>query len=661
MGNSNIRCPAAKSVGKYNSRIRREIERWLNHIKNPNGPSLFIRLCMIGRKGEKTNPTITVFCASRETSKIFEASVRQSGILDRYPGLQLSSSALPLDASLVPKPLFDKELRAGGPNTSTAKGNAPKTSNHGVGFISGPRMGRRLEFIIASEAGPSVQHATGGLIVRIGNELYQITSFDFMGDAMEPNLESKVPRDPEKCEFDRQLASEDSCYEQVFTSEESLLLEKNIGRDEKPRFYGQRPPDLTKPFPCEVVCPPPPGTGGGIEHSLMWKDQGIATTTKPATKPITAGQIEKSCYTLVKLSELEYSEASNVVLGGDGQVPPKLEAVDVTRVGTEHAGVLVVTSRGPVSGLVLPDMASLRLGSSSHFQPVHPVILSEPGDPGDCGSAVIDAETGSCYGHIIRGVEGDVVCYMVPASDTLADIVIRFGNLPSLQLDHRADAKHSHTVERWKCVNPRGNTNSRPLAPLGKCMSCSSGKLYSARSRAAAHLRRKHFPQEAAGQHEDVRRAEDVRLNRPPATELKKWTKEITVTPLYARVMQAESDSDSDSDYDNDLEDTDDESETEPSSATSTNMTDHRANFETENEDLRRHNEKMKNDIEILEGDVDVLMEDREELKQELESVRRRLRELEAAQVAAAQPGPLLHHGCERTEETTDGNVSEVS
>lgn len=601
---------------------------------------------MIGRKGEKTNPTITVFCASRETSKIFEASVRQSGILDRYPGLQLSSSALPLDASLVPRPLFDKEFQAGGPDTSTVKGNAPKTSTPGVGCISGPRMGRRLEFIIASEAGPSVQHATGGLIVRIGNELYQITSFDSMGNTMKSNLTSKVPRDPEKCDLERQLASQDSGYEQVFTSEESLLLGKDVERDEKPRFYGQRPPDLTKPYPCEVVCSPLPGIGGEIEHSLMWKDQAVATTTTPPTKPITAGQMEKSHHTLVKLSELEYSEASNVVLGGDGQVPPKLEAVDVARVGTEHAGVLIVTSRGPVSGIALPDMASLRLGSSSHFQAVHPVILSEPGHPGDCGSAVIDAETGSCYGHIIHGVEGDVVCYMVPASDTLADIVIKFGNLPSLQLDHRADAKHSHTVERWKCVNPRENTNSRPLAPLGKCMSCSSGKLYSARSRAAAHLRRKHFPQEAGGQHEDVRRVEDVRHNRPPATELKKWTKEITVTPLYARVMQAESDSDSDSDYDNDLEDSDDESETEPSSATSTNMTDHRANFEMENEDLRRHNEKMKNEIEILEGDVDVLMEDREELRQELDHLRRRLLELEQVQLAAAQPGcSLLHVG----------------
>ncbi|KAL2279096.1 hypothetical protein FJTKL_13672 [Diaporthe vaccinii] len=360
----------------------------------------------------------------------------------------------------------------------------------------------------------------------------------------------------------------------------------------------------------------------------MWKYQDVPFTTPTSLKPSPAICKENPHYNLVKLSELESSEASNVVLGGDGQIPPKLEALDVARVGTEPINVLVITPRGPVSGTALPEVASFRLGGSSKLQTVHAVILSEPIVPGDYGSAVIDASTGSCYGHIIHGVEGDVVCYMVPAPDTLADIVLNLGRLPSLQLDRRIDPKHLNTVERWKCVNPRGNANCHPLASLGKCRSCSSGKLYSARSRAAAHLRRNHFPKETASQGGNGRRKDDVKPNRLPATELKKWTREITVTPLYARVMQAESDSESD--YDNDVDDTDDEPENEPSSATSTsNMTDQQANLEVENKKLRHHNEEMKSEIGILEGDIDVLMEDREELKRELENLRKRLREQE--------------------------------
>lgn len=611
-------------MGKYNSRIRREIERWLNHIKNPDGPSLFIRLCMIGRKGERTNPTIVVCCASREASKLFEASVRHSGILDRYPGLQLSSCALPLDASMVPRPLFDNERRPGGPDTSTVNGSASKVSTPAsdAGIISGPRMGRKLEFMVSSGNGLRVQHATGGLIVRIGEELYQITTFNSMGDMTESNWLLKSSRDPEKCESDSQSEGEDSGYGQAFSSEKSLLLEIGAGRDEKPKSYGKHP------LPYKVICSPPEVDGGGTGDSLMWKYQDLPFTTPTSPKPSPASCKENSHYNLVKLSELESSEASNAVLEGDGQIPPKLEAVDVSRLGTEPASVLVVTPRGPVSGTALPEVASFRLGGSSKFQTVHAVILSEPIMPSDHGSAVIDASTGSCYGHVVHGVEGDVVCYMVPAPDTLADIVLNLGRLPSLQLDRRIDTKHLNTVERWKCVNPRGTANCHPLAPLGKCRSCSSGKLYSARSRAAAHLRRNHFPKQTASQGDNGRRKDDAKQNRLPATELKKWTREITVTPLYARVMQAESDSESD--YDNDVDDTDDELENEPTTPTSTsNMTDQQASLEVENEKLRHHNEEMKHEIGVLEGDIDVLMEDREALKLELEYLRKRLREQE--------------------------------
>lgn len=624
MGGSGVRCPAGQTMGKYNSKIRREIERWLNHIKNPDGPSLFIRLFMIGRKGEKTNPAIMICCASRETSKIFEASVRNSGILDRYPGLQLSSCALPPDAraSLVPRPLFDNGCRNGDPNNHALNGITSKVSTPDAVGMSGPRMGRRLEFMVSSGEGLRLQHATGGLIIRIGEELYQITSFDSMGSMKDSNWASKSSRDPEKYEVDNQSEAEDSGYEQVFSSEKSLLLETATGRDEKASFYGQHP------LPCKIICSPLEVDGGGVERSLMWNYQDVPFTTPTSLNPSPASCKQNSHYNLVKLSDLESSEASNVVLGGDGQIPPKLEALDVSRVGTEPISVLVVTPRGPVSATALPEVASCRLGGSSKPQTVHAVILSEPMVPGDHGSAVIDISTGSCYGHVVHGVEGDVVCYMVPAPDTLADIVLNLGRLPSLQLDRRTDTKHASTVERWKCVNPRENVNCHPLAPLGKCTSCRSGKLYRARSRAAAHLRKNHFPKETASQGDNGRREDDVKQNRLPATELKKWTREITVTPLYARVMQAESDSESD--YDDDVDDTDDELENEPPSATSTSiMTDQQANLETENEKLRHDNEEMRHEIEVLAGDIDVLMEDREELKQELEHLRKRLREQE--------------------------------
>lgn len=636
MGSPGVGCPAGQTIRKYHAKVRRELEQCLSRIKNQDGASLFIRLCMIGRKGEKTNPTIMICYANRETSKIFEATVRGSGILDRYPGLQLSSCALPIDTSLVPRPLFDKEYRANGPDSPTSNRIGPRTTNPDACGISGPRMGRRLEFIISSAAGPCVRYSTGGLIVRIGDELYQITSFNPVGATKDSSLAPETPPDLEKCESDSQSEWEDSDYEPVFTSEKGLLMETMIARDGSPPALGSK-----KLHRGEVLCSSPTVTDGGIDHLLMWKNQDLAfatkygkpiksNTTSPATKPTTASPKKGSHYDLVKLSDLESSEASNAVLGGDGQVPPKIEARDVASVGTEPTGVLVVTPRGPVSGTVLPDVASFRPGGSPRPQTVHAVILSGPIERGDHGSAVIDASTGSCYGHIVLGAKGNVVGYMVPAPDTLADILLSFGKLPSLQLGQRDSAKHSSTVERWKCVNPRGNTKSRPLAPLGKCMSCSSGKLYRERSRAAAHLRRNHFPSEQLFcKDESDRPRGKVRPSLPSAAELKKWTRGITVTPLYARVMQAESDSDSD--YDNDVDDTDDEEPEKEPAPSAAEAEDRRASLELENGELRSQQDKMRHEIGVLEGDIDVLMEDREELKRELEDLRARLREQEVS------------------------------
>jgi hypothetical protein len=391
---------------------------------------------------------------------------------------------------------------------------------------------------------------------------------------------------------------------------------------------------------------------------LFWKEQDISFTKPTPVKPINTSRSEDSHYTLVKLTELESDEASNVVLRGEGHVPRGIDVLELAKVGTEPVSIFLVTRSGPISGTVLPDVASLKLRGSAIFQKVHAIILSEPLDPGDCGSAVIDAVTGNCYGHIVLRVEGHVVCYMVPIAETMADIVLKFGKLPSIQLDRHIDSRHSKTVERWKCVDPRWNTNCRPLAPLGKCRSCSSGKLYSARSRAAAHLRRKHFPDESKCQDENGRRKDNEKRSRLPATELKQWTREITVTPLYAQVMQAESDSDSD--YGNNADDTDDEPEKEsPPTSPECDMTDRQAVLEKENEDLRHLNDNMKNEVEVLEDDIDVLMEDRDELKQELEYLRRRLSERDA-QLVEAQLDAMLHIGCVKAKEAAIIDEGEV-
>lgn len=656
-GSSSVWYALGQATERYNTDIRHDLERCLDHVKDPEGSPLFIKLYMTGRKEEEASPTIAICCASRETRKKAEASVRQSGILDRHPGFLLGLCAFPLEISSASNSAFNVDCENERSHTFAANENGSKVPKLDAHEVSGPRIGRRFEFIIYSETGSCVRNATGGLILRIGNDLYQTTTF-LATEPLGQSISALEPFSDPECQFDNLSEPKDSSDEQDDMRGRSLPPDENSGEDGRPDDGDQRLPIPLEPGTFKLICSPPIRRGAIIEHTLIRKDQKGAYTTPTLLNPIPASPVALTHYALVKLSELEIGEASNIFYG-HGQEPRRIESLEVAEVGTRPVSVFVVTHCGPLPGTVLPGLVSLKLHGSPHFQPVHTVTISESFERGDRGSAVVDAATGACYGHIIFGVEGHSVAYMVPAPDTLADIVLNFGKLPSLQLSQPCETEVSDAIKRWKCVIPRRRPDCRPPDPLDKCTSCSTGKLYSARSRAAAHLRRNHCSEESSSHKDSVEQEANDRSEGLPEADWKPWISEATVTPLYARVMQA--DSDSESDYDNGSDDTDDEPEKGlPSPSTTMDTADRQGTTMEESKELRRHNERLKDEIGLLEGDVDVLMEDREELKQELEHLRRRLWEQEAL-LTPAGPDGFLPKWYEMSKETMISDDSDLS
>ncbi|KAM0342476.1 hypothetical protein ACHAPU_009551 [Fusarium lateritium] len=88
------------------------------------------------------------------------------------------------------------------------------------------------------------------------------------------------------------------------------------------------------------------------------------------------------------------------------------------------------------------------------------------------------------------------------------------------ELRRHMDAKHSATVKRWVCKEPKTHIPSspQPVIPLSRCKACLAQKRYGAYYNAAAHLRRAHFRPHRVGK---------ASGDWPSMSVLKDWMREV--------------------------------------------------------------------------------------------------------------------------------------
>ncbi|WXC55558.1 hypothetical protein SNK03_001503 [Fusarium graminearum] len=88
------------------------------------------------------------------------------------------------------------------------------------------------------------------------------------------------------------------------------------------------------------------------------------------------------------------------------------------------------------------------------------------------------------------------------------------------ELRRHIDAKHSATVKRWVCKEPKTllSSSPQPVIPLSRCKACLAQKRYGAYYNAAAHLRRAHFRPHRVGK---------ASGDWPSMSVLKDWMREV--------------------------------------------------------------------------------------------------------------------------------------
>lgn len=431
--------PRGPALKHFSDKIRPEVERILDNIELPEVEKLIVKLYMIGRSEEKANPIIMICCSDKATRKEAEASIRESGLLDQQDncGFGLGSTGLPLETSFLPRPL-GKAIYL---DMNASAEDALKVDVYG---LTGPGIGRKLGFVASSQSGRTVQYATGGPIIRLGGHLYQLT----VAHVMKHNPISNAPQehdwDADECEFDGQSDEDDD--ENLILSRGSISPGESL-RDTEPDSDQQRSQQSSTSSDSYPEIPDTPFSDSqGFSASLMspksvqtehgddkWDPSSLLGSFSMPYWNV--GELD---YLMIKLpaEASDLTQEPNQVTIDEPSKSRSIQVHDIASVRADVTSILAITSRGPIPGDIVSDSMSFKTGGSSSFQQLLTVLLSKGLREGDSGSAIIDTHTGHFYGHVVLGVDGDCVAYVLPSPNIMAKITTQFLQLPSF---HRAN------------------------------------------------------------------------------------------------------------------------------------------------------------------------------------------------------------------------------
>lgn len=448
--------PKGPALETYETKIRADLEAALANIELPEGAPLFLKLYMIGRNEESANPMIMVCCVHRAIRKEAELSIRESHILDRFPGFGLGSSALLLEShgleellTKVRSPTCSRETT---PRLTSfqehrhlenqSQSIEERSESDGVIEICASfphKLGGTIAFVSKSHGEVRAVHtATGGPIFELDNELYQITASHGMRFGDPDAKVNYSTSELDECEFDGQSDYSDdiatgigSATPEAFSTQSSDedSHSSQLSCEEAPKTDQSTPVAQAPNTSAQPSGSPPPSN---VEGANLTGDSGRIHLQfhNPDLD-----------YVLLKLST--QSSLAGPTSTFKSWLHGSMSVTKTSHVGPDDTRVFVVSPNGPIPGTVSPQTTSYKMHGFTKLQQLLTVQLDGVLLKGCSGSAVVDFVTGALYGQIVLGNPGQSLAYCVRAPSIFADIISRLGHIPLL------DERHWQTNSRF--------------------------------------------------------------------------------------------------------------------------------------------------------------------------------------------------------------------
>jgi hypothetical protein len=431
--NDRYKCwEAVGPVGEVWTRLGPEIKKFVDDSCKPV-PGFTFGIYMIGDTEETAKPKILICSTDFRGRKGVRKAILESGILESYPPIGLG------DMARAPGLMALEEIESTFPLDS-----ALGDETYVLAASSDKAFGRRL--FIPGRDGGSLRPATGGPILYINGNIYQLTvGHAFLGfDGL--NTPRTQSSSSDECDFDGQSDSED--YD---TSADLQMTDKSKRRSNNPAFHNGYGPDGDKsgfkshddPSSLDIesssstlanqssrdsgVGLSPESASAGNDQSQIKEpatSQSLHRVSKLALLSET-GAKQSLDYGLVEL-ERKYRLGRNEIPYGPNSSKRFLQVRQAAKIGSGYVNVVTMTASSKfLSGKLCPTASYMWLSNQRTLQELYPVHLDGTLSDGDCGAGVVDQATGHLYGHIVAGTAGTGFAYIVLAIQVFEDIVDR--------------------------------------------------------------------------------------------------------------------------------------------------------------------------------------------------------------------------------------------
>lgn len=419
------RGPARDAFNSLAPRIKEYLENSLEPIVRRVTWSIY----MVGRTESTASPVVMFCCEILELRRNIRNVIKDSGILGEYPGIKTGHMRTPPDFThLVPL---------------TGDGRTGQEDQDQLSMLS-PRIdsvcGSRL-FKSSESRGPHAIATVGG-VIRLGTKFYYTTA----AHTLRPSPYSNVEQPSES------QSGEEITYLCSDHDDDALSLDGDDDSDISSFTSGDA--EWNEISPCdrsgyntetfEGVSTTEP-TCGKQDESHQDADELTAISSsspelgKPSIEPFHIGRPflmsqAEICgggldYALIEICSERHTFQNVIRWAKDDSI---VRVRFIVRSYPQDAHILAITSRGVREGYLSGTPAYTSIEGDPSFQKVFNITLHGAVERGDCGTWIIDAESGDLYGHIVMGSPGSGSALIVPFDEIFDDIHSRLGKTPSL-------------------------------------------------------------------------------------------------------------------------------------------------------------------------------------------------------------------------------------